>query len=101
MQQAQRFTLRLVATIALALATVLGWKSHRFHVEKDLSRHPQIDVTSPDGEITPVPWRLGRPRIAMPKFSVALARKPVWRDEPTLLKWLDTGLSTRLVDKSP
>ena len=45
MQPAQRVLLRLLGLVTLALALFLGWKSRWFHVERDLSRYPQIELT--------------------------------------------------------
>src|SRR5262249_48636864 len=45
MQPAQRVLLRLVGLVTLALALFLGWKSRWFHIESDLSRYPQIELT--------------------------------------------------------
>jgi hypothetical protein len=37
--------LRIVGLVTFALAIVLGWRSHWFHAEHDLSRYPQIQLT--------------------------------------------------------
>jgi hypothetical protein len=45
MQPAQRALLRLFGAILIGMAVLLGWKSHWFHVERDLSRYPHIELT--------------------------------------------------------
>jgi hypothetical protein len=40
-----RIARRIYGAILLALAFVLGWTTHWFHAEKDLSRYPKIQLT--------------------------------------------------------
>lgn len=44
MQPAQRVLLRIVGIVTIGLAVFLGWRSHWFHVERDLSRYPQREL---------------------------------------------------------
>jgi hypothetical protein len=44
-QGVQRFPLRLLGFIILALGLFLAWKTHWFHAERDLSRYPEIQLT--------------------------------------------------------
>jgi len=44
MQPAQRFLLRIVGSVMLALSVLLAWKSHWFHADRDLSRYPHLQL---------------------------------------------------------
>jgi hypothetical protein len=45
MQPGQRVLLRIVGLVTFTLAIFLGWRSHWFHADHDLSRYPQIQLT--------------------------------------------------------
>jgi len=57
---------------------IRGWLGHADVTTTN--RYAEITVRSKEAAV--------RACEAPGEFSVALARKPVWRDDPTLLKWL-------------
>ena len=98
MQPAQRVLLRIVGLVTLALAILLGAKSHWFHVDPDLSRYPQIQLTYTTARFE----RITHSRGGSTKQVVLVARDGprfvmedgVWKshfDGPTLASRLSGG----------